>query len=115
MFSKGKPLAEARGEIQYSASFFDWYAGEARRVFGQVVPAPKLNRQHYHLRQPIGVIAVITPASFSIIYYNFAITALLKYFYRKLTAMHFLEILHLFFAVLRIDFKLMDLKSFTMN
>ncbi|KAI1712425.1 aldehyde dehydrogenase family domain-containing protein [Ditylenchus destructor] len=61
---QGKPLAEARAEIQYSASFFDWYAGEARRIYGQVVPPPKLNRQHLHIRQPIGVVCVITPWNF---------------------------------------------------
>ncbi|KAH7696337.1 Succinate semialdehyde dehydrogenase, partial [Aphelenchoides avenae] len=61
---QGKPLAEARAEIQYSASFFDWYAGEARRIYGQIVPPPVLNRQHWHVREPIGVVAVITPWNF---------------------------------------------------
>jgi len=61
---QGKPLGEAKVEIQYSASFFDWYAGEARRIYGQVVPAPKLERQHLHLREPIGVVCAITPWNF---------------------------------------------------
>ncbi|GMR37061.1 hypothetical protein PMAYCL1PPCAC_07256, partial [Pristionchus mayeri] len=61
---QGKPLAEARGEIDYSNSFLDWYSGEARRVYGQVVPAPVLNREHLHIREPIGVVALITPWNF---------------------------------------------------
>ncbi|CAD6192158.1 unnamed protein product [Caenorhabditis auriculariae] len=61
---QGKPLAEARGEIQYSAAYLDWYAGEARRVYGQVVPAPVLNRLHLHVREPIGVVAIISPWNF---------------------------------------------------
>ncbi|KJH52057.1 putative succinate-semialdehyde dehydrogenase [Dictyocaulus viviparus] len=61
---QGKPLAEARGEIQYSASFLDWYAGEARRIYGQVVSPAVLNREHTHIREPIGVAVVITPWNF---------------------------------------------------
>jgi len=64
IFIKGKPLAEAKAEIQYSASFFEWYAGEARRIYGQIVSPSKLNRQHLHLREPVGVVAVITPVEF---------------------------------------------------
>uniref|UniRef100_A0A1I7YM82 Aldedh domain-containing protein n=1 Tax=Steinernema glaseri TaxID=37863 RepID=A0A1I7YM82_9BILA len=63
---QGKPLAEARGEVQYAASFFDWYAGEARRIYGQIVEPGVLNRQHFHTREPIGVVAVITPWNFPI-------------------------------------------------
>ncbi|WKX97758.1 hypothetical protein Q1695_013437 [Nippostrongylus brasiliensis] len=61
---QGKPLAEARGEIQYSAAFFDWYAGEARRIYGQVVTPAVLNREHIHIREPIGVAVLITPWNF---------------------------------------------------
>uniref|UniRef100_A0A915MXK9 Aldehyde dehydrogenase domain-containing protein n=1 Tax=Meloidogyne javanica TaxID=6303 RepID=A0A915MXK9_MELJA len=61
---QGKPLAEAKAEIQYSASFFEWYAGEARRIYGQIVSPSKLNRQHLHTREPVGVVAVITPWNF---------------------------------------------------
>ncbi|CAI2323655.1 unnamed protein product [Caenorhabditis sp. 36 PRJEB53466] len=61
---QGKPIAEARGEIQYSASYFDWYAGEARRIYGQVVPAIAKNRLHLHTREPIGVVALISPWNF---------------------------------------------------
>ncbi|CAJ0586602.1 unnamed protein product, partial [Mesorhabditis spiculigera] len=61
---QGKPLAEAKGEIQYSASFFDWYAGEARRIYGQVVQSAVPNREHLHIREPIGVVVLITPWNF---------------------------------------------------
>uniref|UniRef100_A0A7E5A1R5 Aldedh domain-containing protein n=1 Tax=Panagrellus redivivus TaxID=6233 RepID=A0A7E5A1R5_PANRE len=61
---QGKPLAEAKGEIQYAASFLDYYSGEARRIHGQVVQPPVLGRQHFHTREPIGVVAVITPWNF---------------------------------------------------
>uniref|UniRef100_A0A0N4ZDJ6 Aldedh domain-containing protein n=1 Tax=Parastrongyloides trichosuri TaxID=131310 RepID=A0A0N4ZDJ6_PARTI len=61
---QGKPLAEAKGEIAYAASYLQYYASEAIRVYGQVVPAPVLNRQHIHVREPIGVVAVITPWNF---------------------------------------------------
>lgn len=61
---QGKPLLESVGEIRYAASFFDWYAGEARRVYGQVVPPSVINRTHLHIREPIGVVAVITPWNF---------------------------------------------------
>ncbi|CAD5210800.1 unnamed protein product [Bursaphelenchus okinawaensis] len=61
---QGKPLAEARAEIQYSAAYFDWYAGEARRIYGQVVQPPTLNRTHLHVREPIGVVVAITPWNF---------------------------------------------------
>ncbi|CAO4366179.1 unnamed protein product [Caenorhabditis nigoni] len=61
---QGKPLGEARGEIQYSAAYFDWYAGEARRVYGQVVPSAVHNRLHLHTREPIGVVALISPWNF---------------------------------------------------
>lgn len=61
---QGKPLIEARGEIQYSAAFFDWYAGEARRIYGQVVTPAVLNREHIHIREPIGVAVLITPWNF---------------------------------------------------
>ncbi len=61
---QGKPLAEARSEIAYAASFFDWYAEEARRISGEVIPSPWPERRVLTLRQPIGVVAVITPWNF---------------------------------------------------
>lgn len=60
---QGKPLAEARGEVQYGADFWRWYAEEARRVYGQVVPAPKGKRIEV-IYQPTGVTAAITPWNF---------------------------------------------------
>ena len=61
---QGKPLAEARGEIAYAASFFEWFAEEARRVYGEVIPGPQTDRRLLALRQPIGVVGAITPWNF---------------------------------------------------
>ncbi len=61
---QGKPLAEARGEIVYAASFVKWFAEEARRVRGETVPAPTTDRRIVVLRQPVGVSAAITPWNF---------------------------------------------------
>lgn len=61
---QGKPLAEARGEILYGAAFFEWYAEEAKRVYGETIPAPNTDQRILVLRQPIGVCAAITPWNF---------------------------------------------------
>ncbi|MHB1186087.1 NAD-dependent succinate-semialdehyde dehydrogenase [Thiobacillus sp.] len=61
---QGKPLAEARREIEYAASFIEWFAEEARRVYGDVVPSPWADRRMFTLRQPVGVAALITPWNF---------------------------------------------------
>ncbi len=61
---QGKPLAEAAGEVEYAASFFEWFAGEAERVYGQVVPAMNPSNRVLVLRQPVGVTAAITPWNF---------------------------------------------------
>jgi succinate-semialdehyde dehydrogenase/glutarate-semialdehyde dehydrogenase len=61
---QGKPLAEARGEIDYAASFIEWFAEEARRVYGDVVPSPWADRRMFTLRHPVGVAALITPWNF---------------------------------------------------
>jgi succinate-semialdehyde dehydrogenase / glutarate-semialdehyde dehydrogenase len=61
---QGKPLQESRGEIEYAASFLDWFAGEAERVYGQVVPSSAENKRILVLRQPVGVVALITPWNF---------------------------------------------------
>jgi succinate-semialdehyde dehydrogenase / glutarate-semialdehyde dehydrogenase len=61
---QGKPLAEARGEIVYAASFIEWFAEEARRSYGEVIPAPAADRSLLALRQPIGTTAAITPWNF---------------------------------------------------
>ena len=61
---QGKPLAEAKGEIAYAASFIEWYAEEAKRVYGETVPQTQRGRRVMVLRQPIGVFAAITPWNF---------------------------------------------------
>jgi succinate-semialdehyde dehydrogenase / glutarate-semialdehyde dehydrogenase len=61
---QGKPLAEARGEIVYGAGFVKWFAEEAKRVYGETVPAPTPDRRIIVLKEPIGVCAAITPWNF---------------------------------------------------
>jgi succinate-semialdehyde dehydrogenase / glutarate-semialdehyde dehydrogenase len=61
---QGKPLAEARGEIAYAASFLSWFAGEAERIYGMTIPASQANKRLLVLRQPVGVCALITPWNF---------------------------------------------------
>ncbi len=61
---QGKPLAEARGEIVYGASFVEWYAEEAKRLYGDVIPAPQVDRKVLVVKQPVGVVAAITPWNF---------------------------------------------------
>lgn len=61
---QGKPLAEAKGEITYGASFIDWFAEEARRVYGDTIPAPSADKRYVVLREPVGVVAAITPWNF---------------------------------------------------
>ncbi len=61
---QGKPLAEARAEIRYGAGFVKWFAEEARRVYGETVPAPSADRRIIVFKEPIGVSAAITPWNF---------------------------------------------------
>jgi succinate-semialdehyde dehydrogenase / glutarate-semialdehyde dehydrogenase len=63
---QGKPLAEARGEVTYGASFVEWFAEEARRVYGQTIPSTDNNKRYLVIKQPIGVCAAITPWNFPI-------------------------------------------------
>ncbi|WP_206696853.1 NAD-dependent succinate-semialdehyde dehydrogenase [Marinomonas algicola] len=61
---QGKPLAEAKGEIAYAASFIEWFAEEAKRIYGDTIPAPRADQRLTVIRQPIGVTAAITPWNF---------------------------------------------------
>jgi len=63
---QGKPLAEARGEVLYGAGFVKWFAEEARRIYGDTIPAPSEDRRILVLKQPVGVAAAITPWNFPI-------------------------------------------------
>ncbi|MFY9511970.1 MAG: NAD-dependent succinate-semialdehyde dehydrogenase [Rubrivivax sp.] len=63
---QGKPLAEARGEVVYGASFIEWFAEEARRVYGETIPTTDNNKRYLVIKQPIGVCAAITPWNFPI-------------------------------------------------
>lgn len=60
----GKPLAEAIGEIEYAASFISWYAEEAKRIYGRTIPGSTTNKRIQVMKQPIGVVACITPWNF---------------------------------------------------
>ncbi|VVD64525.1 succinate-semialdehyde dehydrogenase [Pandoraea horticolens] len=61
---QGKPLAEARGEIAYAASYIEWFAEEGRRIYGDVVPSPWEDKRVVVLKEPVGVCAAITPWNF---------------------------------------------------
>src|SRR5690606_13369943 len=61
---QGKPLKESRGEIAYGSSFLEWFAEEAKRVYGDVIPAATADRRIVVIKQPVGVVAAITPWNF---------------------------------------------------
>src|ERR1700731_760092 len=61
---QGKPLAESRGEIAYAASFIEWFAEEGKRLYGDVIPGHQADKRILVLRQPVGVVAAITPWNF---------------------------------------------------
>jgi succinate-semialdehyde dehydrogenase / glutarate-semialdehyde dehydrogenase len=61
---QGKPIAEARGEVAYAASFLEWFAEEAKRAYGDVVPSPFPGSKIFVMREPVGVVAAITPWNF---------------------------------------------------
>ncbi len=63
---QGKPLTESRGEVAYGASFVEWFAEEAKRAYGEVIPAPTVDRRLSTIKQPVGVCAAITPWNFPI-------------------------------------------------
>ncbi len=63
---QGKPLAEARGEAVYGASFIEWFAEEGRRIYGETIPTTDANKRYLVLKQPVGVCAAITPWNFPI-------------------------------------------------
>jgi len=61
---QGKPLAEAKGEIAYGAAFIEWFSEEGKRVYGDTIPAPSGDKRIVVIKQPIGVVAAITPWNF---------------------------------------------------
>ncbi len=63
---QGKPLAEAKGEVFYGASFIEWFAEEGKRTYGDIIPTPANDRRILVIKQPIGVVAAITPWNFPI-------------------------------------------------
>lgn len=63
---QGKPLVEARGEVAYGASFIEWFAEEGRRIYGDIIPSHGVDKRILVLKQPIGVVAAITPWNFPV-------------------------------------------------
>lgn len=63
---QGKPLAEAEGEVLYGASFIEWFAEEAKRTYGETIPAPSADKRLVTIKQPIGVACAITPWNFPV-------------------------------------------------
>jgi succinate-semialdehyde dehydrogenase / glutarate-semialdehyde dehydrogenase len=61
---QGKPLSESRGEVAYAASFIEWFAQESRRAYGQVIPGHMADKRLVVLREPVGVVAAVTPWNF---------------------------------------------------
>ena len=63
---QGKPLAESRGEVAYGANYIEWFAEEAKRIYGDVIPGPAADKRIVCIKQPVGVVAAITPWNFPI-------------------------------------------------
>lgn len=61
---QGKPLQEALGEVRYANGFLDWFAEEGKRIYGETIPATQRNKRLFVLKQPVGVVAAITPWNF---------------------------------------------------
>ena len=61
---QGKPLAESKGEVAYSASFIEWFAEEGKRIYGDVIPSHAVDKRIVVLKQPVGVVCAITPWNF---------------------------------------------------
>ena len=60
----GKPLAEAKGEVQYALNYFEFFAEEAKRVYGDIIPSPMKGRKILAMKEPVGPAALITPWNF---------------------------------------------------
>jgi len=63
-WENGKPVEEAKKEVGFAVGYFDWFAGEARRVYGEIIPSNVATRRLWMIRQPVGVVAAITPWNF---------------------------------------------------
>src|SRR6185295_15939363 len=61
---QGKPIVESRGEVAYAASFLEWFGEEAKRIYGDTIPAPQADKRIIVVKEPIGVVACITPWNF---------------------------------------------------
>ncbi len=61
---QGKPLPEAKGEVLHTADTFEWFAEEGKRAYGRIIPPTTMNRRHYAIKHPVGVVGTITPWNF---------------------------------------------------
>ena len=64
VLEQGKPLTEAKGEVAYAASFLEWFGEEAKRAYGETIPSPDATHRMWVIKQPVGVVAAITPWNF---------------------------------------------------
>lgn len=64
VLEQGKPLTEAKGEVSYAANFLEWFAEEGKRAYGETIPSPDANHRIWVIKQPVGVVAAITPWNF---------------------------------------------------
>lgn len=64
VLEQGKPLTEAKGEVAYAASFLEWFGEEAKRAYGETIPSPDASHRMWVIKQPVGVVAAITPWNF---------------------------------------------------
>ena len=60
---QGKPLADAQAEVKYGASFLEWFAEEGRRIYGDIISPPTNDRRLLVVKQPVGVVVLVTPVS----------------------------------------------------
>src|SRR5436190_16903517 len=60
----GKPITESRGEVKYAAAFVEWYAEEAKRAYGEIIPTHANNKRMFAMRQPVGPVYAVTPWNF---------------------------------------------------
>jgi len=69
-WENGKPMADAQGEVKYASGFFQWFSEEAPRIYGDTIPASIPGNRIYTIKQPVGVVGLITPWNLYVVYYT---------------------------------------------
>lgn len=87
-WENGKPLADSRGEVSYAASFFEWFAEEAPRTYGDTIPASVPGNRIFTVKEPVGVVGLITPWNFPAAMVRDEGVQWIKYFVLKISADH---------------------------